>query len=102
MTMPMSASKNATTTPMNSEVRVPLQMRAHRSWPMELVPNQYSEDGPWFLSMKPVTGSLLMRFGSRWPGSSGCTNVNSSRMISTQRKNIAILFLRKARSVEPQ
>ena len=30
----------ATITPMSREVRVPAQTRAHRSWPMLLVPNQ--------------------------------------------------------------
>ena len=40
MTMPMNASKKATTTPMNSEVRVPLHSRLHKSCPMAFVPNQ--------------------------------------------------------------
>ena len=38
MRMPSTASTQATVKPMNSEVRVPDQMRAQMSWPMLLVP----------------------------------------------------------------
>ena len=43
---------------MSREVRVPLQIRDQRSWPMELVPNQNSLLGARFRSCMPVAGSL--------------------------------------------
>ncbi len=100
--VPTKASKQATAAPMPREVRVPAQVRAHRSWPMELVPNQNSESGARLMICTPVAGSLLMVLGSCCPGSSGWMKVKASTTAMTQRKNTATLFLKKARRVAPQ
>ena len=56
MRMPSTASTQATVKPMNSEVRVPDQMRAQMSWPMLLVPKMKpSCPGRRLESVRPVS-----------------------------------------------
>ena len=53
---------------MNSEVRVPLQMRDQRSCPMVLVPNQNSLLGCTLRYWRPVSGLLKISVGFFWLG----------------------------------
>ena len=100
--MPTTASMQATARPISSEVRVPCHSRDQRSWPMELVPSQWTEFGGSLRRGMPVSGSLFTAKASNCPGRYGCKNVNA-RMISTMKTRAsASLFLQKARKVLPQ
>lgn len=50
---------------MNSKLRVPAHSRAHRSWPMALVPSQCAALGYLFFSGRPLASLLYC------PGSQG-------------------------------
>ena len=58
MRMPTTASISDTIMPMNSELRVPAHSRAHRSWPMALVPSQCAALGYLFFSGRPLAPLL--------------------------------------------
>ena len=81
---------------------MPLQTMLHRSWPMELVPKMNSSLGGMFISIMPVSGSLLMRVAGRCPGRWGCTMVKSRMAASSTRRVTATRFLKNMRKVEPQ